>query len=108
MVILITSLYRLMTGPDSSRLSEAAKLINMKIDKLLKEYSFTEVQQYYDMIVGSVTNGQKMQAKSQFTQLPRDQRIAFLRWLVTEMVTMGGDNTDQLEATFQTCIAEIY
>ena len=46
--------------------------------KLLKEYDLTEVYQYYDMIIDSVINGQREQAKNQFLAMPKDYQKRFL------------------------------
>ena len=46
--------------------------------KLLKEYDLTEVYQYYDMIIDSVINGQREQAKVQFLAMPKDYQKRFL------------------------------
>jgi hypothetical protein len=45
--------------------------------KLLKAYGFNSDMQYFEMIVESVINGQRTQAKEQFKAMPRNYRKAF-------------------------------
>ena len=47
--------------------------------KLLKIYDFNSDMQYYEMIVMSVINGQRSQAKGQFRVLPKEQKKSFLK-----------------------------
>ena len=46
--------------------------------KLLKDYELNSDMQYFEMIVGSVINGQRTQAKEQFNAMPRKMRKAFI------------------------------
>lgn len=46
--------------------------------KLLKDYGLNSDMQYFDMIVESVINGQRTQAKEQFNAMPRKVRKAFI------------------------------
>ena len=46
--------------------------------KLLKQYGFKSDMQYFEMIVESVINGQRTQAKNQFNAMPRKARKAFI------------------------------
>ena len=46
--------------------------------KLLKAYNLNSDMQYFEMIVESVINGQRTQAKDQFSALPRDNRKQFI------------------------------
>jgi hypothetical protein len=46
--------------------------------KLLKDYGFNSDMQYFEMIVMSVINGQRTQAKDQFNAMPRKVRKAFI------------------------------
>lgn len=46
--------------------------------QLLKNYGFNSDMQYFEMIVESVINGQRTQAKEQFNAMPRKVRKAFL------------------------------
>ena len=46
--------------------------------QLLKKYGFKSDMQYFEMIVESVINGQRTQAKEQFNAMPRKVRKAFL------------------------------
>lgn len=49
--------------------------------KLLKLYNFNSDMQYFEMIVESVINGQRTQAKEQFKAMPKDAQKAFIRSL---------------------------
>ena len=44
--------------------------------KLLKIYSFFSDMQYFEMIVESVVNGQRTQAKEQFNAMPKENKKA--------------------------------
>ena len=46
--------------------------------KLLKQYGFKSDMQYFEMIVDSVINGQRTQARNQFNAMPRKVRKAFI------------------------------
>jgi hypothetical protein len=46
--------------------------------KLLKEYGFFSDMQYFEMIVESVINGQRTQAKEQFKAMPKQDRRSFV------------------------------
>lgn len=52
--------------------------------KLLKLYSLNSDMQYFEMIVESVINGQRTQAKEQFKAMPKDAQKAFLRAIFGE------------------------
>lgn len=56
--------------------------------KILTSYNLTSDMQYFEMIVESFLNGQFSQAYSQFTAMPKKNRIAFLK-----AATVGGWNT---------------
>lgn len=47
--------------------------------KLLKKYGFNSDMQYFEMIVESVINGQRSQAKQQFKAMPKQYRKDFLK-----------------------------
>jgi len=47
--------------------------------KLLKIYGFNSDMQYFEMIVESVINGQRTQAKNQFKAMPKDYRKLFIK-----------------------------
>lgn len=55
------------------------------MNKLLRAYGFQSDMQYFEMICESFVNGQRSQAKEQFTAMPRKNRIAFLH-----SATVGG------------------
>ena len=46
--------------------------------KLLKSYDLNSDQQYYEMIVTSVINGQRTQAREQFKAMPKANRKEFV------------------------------
>lgn len=46
--------------------------------KLLKSYNFNSDMQYFEMIVESVINGQRTQAKEQFKAMPKADKKNFL------------------------------
>lgn len=46
--------------------------------KLLKDYDLNSDMQYFEMIVTSVINGNRTQAKEQFNAMPRKVRKAFI------------------------------
>jgi hypothetical protein len=50
--------------------------------KLLKEYELNSHVQYYEMIVDSIINGQRTQAKELFSAMPKRWRIDCLMWLM--------------------------
>ena len=47
--------------------------------KLLKEYGFENEFEYYEMIISSVVNGQRTQAKMQFNAMPKDNKKHFIK-----------------------------
>jgi len=55
--------------------------------KLLKDYGLNSDQQYFEMIIESVINGQRTQAKDQFNAMPRKVRKAFLVSIYTNWST---------------------
>jgi len=46
--------------------------------KLLKTYGLKSDMQYFEMIVDSIINGQRTQAKEQFKAMPKDYRKQFI------------------------------
>lgn len=48
--------------------------------KLLKTYEFKTREQYFDMIIESVINGQRTQAKEQFNAMPKVEKQMFLKY----------------------------
>jgi hypothetical protein len=46
--------------------------------KLLKTYELNSDMQYYEMIIDSVINGQRTQAKEQFKAMPKDNKKMFI------------------------------
>ena len=53
--------------------------------KLLKAYQFNSDMQYFEMVIESFLNGQISQAYSQFSAMPRKNRIQMLK-----SMTVGG------------------
>jgi hypothetical protein len=53
--------------------------------KLLKIYGFNSDMQYFEMIVESFHNGQFSQAYSQFGEMPKKNKLEFLK-----AATVGG------------------
>lgn len=53
--------------------------------KLLKAYQFNLDMQYFEMVIESFLNGQISQAYSQFSAMPRKNRIQMLK-----SMTVGG------------------
>lgn len=47
--------------------------------KLLKQYEFNSDMQYFEMIIESVINGQRTQAKEQFNAMPKDNKKDFVK-----------------------------
>lgn len=42
--------------------------------KLLKDYGFNSDMQYFEIIIESIINGQRQQAKEQFKAMPKNER----------------------------------
>ena len=53
--------------------------------KLLKTYGLNSDMQYFEMIVESFINGQRIQAVEQFKAMPKANRISFVK-----SATVGG------------------
>ena len=45
-----------------------------KMSRLLKAYGFNSDMQYFEMIIESVINGNRTQAKEQFNAMPKDDK----------------------------------
>ena len=43
--------------------------------------------QYFELIVDSVINGQRTQAKEQFKAMPKDYQKSFIKYFLTDWVT---------------------
>jgi hypothetical protein len=61
---------------------------------LLKDYGLNSDMQYFEMIVESVINGQRTQAKEQFNAMPRKIRKAFIVSIYGNWES-GLNNTDK-------------
>lgn len=55
--------------------------------KLLKEYGFNSDMQYFEMIVESVINGQRTQAKEQFNAMPKENKKDFVKAIYSNWQT---------------------
>ena len=64
--------------------------------KLLKQYGFNSDMQYFEMIVDSVINGQRTQAKEMFCEMPKENKKYFVRSLVFGSWSPGLDNRDKI------------
>jgi hypothetical protein len=49
---------------------------------LLKQYDFSDNNQYYDMIAESMLNGQKKQAIQQYLAMPQSYKKEFIKMLI--------------------------
>ena len=47
--------------------------------KLLKEYGYNDDMQYFEMIIESVINGQRTQAKNQFNTMTKEYKKTFVK-----------------------------
>jgi hypothetical protein len=63
--------------------------------KLLKKYGLNSDMQYFEMIVESVINGQRTQAKELFTSITKSERKSFVKAICFEWQT--GLETDDKE-----------
>lgn len=50
--------------------------------KLLKDYELQTIEQYYHMIIDSVINGQRTQAKELFSKMPKEYKKGYIRWVI--------------------------
>ena len=55
--------------------------------KLLKSYGLNSDMQYYELIVDSVINGQRTQAKEQFKAMSKKERKQFVKSVLTDWNT---------------------
>jgi hypothetical protein len=53
------------------------------LTKLLKSYELNSDFDYFNMIIGSVINGQRTQSKNLFKELPKQQRKDFVKFITT-------------------------
>lgn len=53
--------------------------------KLLKSYNFNNSLEYYEMITGSVINGQRTQAKEQFNAMPKMNKKDFIHGIFGQL-----------------------
>ena len=47
----------------------------------LKEYEIESIYQYYDLIIDSIYDGQRKQARNYAKKLNKSQRLEFVYWL---------------------------
>lgn len=67
----------------------------MKIEKLIKMYDLNSDMQYFEMIVNSVINGQRTQAKNQFKKMDSYYKNKFIK-LINTYWNSGLDESDKL------------
>lgn len=60
--------------------------------KLLKQYGYNSDMQYFEMIIESVINGNRTQAKEQFKAMPKADRTNFLKSIFGAWETGLTDN----------------
>lgn len=71
--------------------------------KLLKTYGLNSDMQYFRMILNSIRNGQRKQAINQFLELPKVNRIQFLKSLA-----LGNWSVDVAKAAIEILFDFIY
>ena len=49
--------------------------------KLIKSYELETKEQYFDMCIESVINGQRTQAKEQFKSMPKENRKEMVKYV---------------------------
>jgi hypothetical protein len=64
--------------------------------KLLKAYGFNSDMQYFEMVVESVINGQRTQAKEQFKAMPKDYRKSFVKAIYGNWTTPLGTQDKEM------------
>lgn len=50
--------------------------------KLLKIYGLQSIEDYRNMVLDSYNNGQRKQAKKQFTAMPKSERVLFVKDMI--------------------------
>lgn len=77
--------------------------------KTLASYNFTTIDEYFDMIHESATNGNRKHAVHLFQTLDKKQRVACLKYMVTKVLedTEEGDGAYD-GSTLGLCIDNIY
>ena len=65
-----------------------------KMSRLLKAYGFNSDMQYFEMIVESIINGNRQQARGQFNAMPDKDKKNFVHSIYTDWQT-GLDNEDK-------------
>lgn len=63
--------------------------------RLLNDYQLNSDMQYYEMIVDSVINGQRAQAKEQFKAMPKEDKERFVNAIFGYWVS-GLSESDKL------------
>lgn len=67
------------------------------INLLLKDYGFHDPSEYYQMIVDSIINGQRTQARALFSAMPRYNRKGCIVWLCHT------DNNNKIHIPYLDC-----
>jgi len=57
----------------------------MVSNKLIKSYDFQDINEYFEYIIDSRTNGNKSQAKELYKKLSSKQKKDFMEWFNTFM-----------------------
>jgi len=57
--------------------------------KLLKNFGMNTVQDYRNMVLDQYNNGNRKDAKTYFMQMPKMERISFLKWMIFEYAAGG-------------------
>ena len=63
--------------------------------KLLKDYELNSDMQYFEMIVTSVINGNRTQAKEQFKAMPKQYKKMFLKSILGNSWDCGLNYADK-------------
>jgi hypothetical protein len=72
------------------------QLKQSKMKKLLKIYGFNSDMQYFEMIVESVINGNREQAKEQFKAMKQEDKIRFVQSIFGAWVSGLSDRDKML------------
>jgi hypothetical protein len=51
--------------------------------KTIKSYDFNTIEEYFEYILDSITNGQRKQAKDLFVELSGKQKLSFYHYIDT-------------------------
>lgn len=71
---------------------------------LIKSLEFETIQDYFDYIIESKTNGQHKQAKELYLKLSKVQKIEFKKWLDVSFHYEALDNETTIEKEIENII----